>query len=212
RFRQVGTFGRKTVRRFGDSVGELKQFAAREYEDVLQCIIPVFEDLLPEPHNAVVLDLLFLTAYTHGLAKLWMHTDSSLAILRNVTGEFGKALRRFERVTCAAYVTLELPKEAAARARRHAKEIQMGDVRSSAASGTRKVRRFNAATYKIHAIGDYASTIDAFGTTDSYTTQIVSQPLRHCIHSLITLRRENKSTVEQKHGSVAPITRTTLLS
>ncbi|EGO26278.1 hypothetical protein SERLADRAFT_407115 [Serpula lacrymans var. lacrymans S7.9] len=35
-----------------------------------------------------------------------------------------------------------------------------------------KVKLFNINTYKIHAIGDYTTTIQRLGTTDSYTTQI----------------------------------------
>lgn len=36
-----------------------------------------------------------------------------------------------------------------------------------------KVKMFNLSTYKLHALGDYVSTIRLFGTTDSYSTQIV---------------------------------------
>ena len=36
RFRQVPGFGNDTIRRFGNNVSEMKQFAAREYEDILQ--------------------------------------------------------------------------------------------------------------------------------------------------------------------------------
>lgn len=46
-----------------------------------QCAIPCFEGLLPSPHNEMVLDLLFISAYWHGLGKLRMHTDSSLEVL-----------------------------------------------------------------------------------------------------------------------------------
>jgi hypothetical protein len=36
-----------------------------------------------------------------------------------------------------------------------------------------KVQILNLFTYKLHALGDYVRTIRAFGTTDSYSTQIV---------------------------------------
>jgi hypothetical protein len=36
RFRQVPTFGRDTIRRFGGSVSALKRLAARDFEDILQ--------------------------------------------------------------------------------------------------------------------------------------------------------------------------------
>lgn len=36
RFRQVSTFGRDTIRRFRKNVSEMKRFAARDFEDILQ--------------------------------------------------------------------------------------------------------------------------------------------------------------------------------
>ncbi|KIJ23071.1 hypothetical protein M422DRAFT_276426 [Sphaerobolus stellatus SS14] len=51
RFRKVPAFGRGTIRRFTGNVSELKKLAARNYEDILQCVIPVFDGLLKEPHN-----------------------------------------------------------------------------------------------------------------------------------------------------------------
>ena len=35
-------------------------------------------------------------------------------------------------------------------------------------------KTFNLTMYKIHALGHYADTIRTLGTTDSYTTQIIS--------------------------------------
>jgi hypothetical protein len=37
-----------------------------------------------------------------------------------------------------------------------------------------KLKTLNLFTYKFHALGDYVRTIRLFGTTDSYSTQIVS--------------------------------------
>lgn len=36
-----------------------------------------------------------------------------------------------------------------------------------------KGKHFNLLTYKMHALGDYVRTIKLFGTTDSYSTQVV---------------------------------------
>src|SRR5262245_48764175 len=36
RFRQVPTFGRGTIRRFGNNVAGMKKLAARDFEDILQ--------------------------------------------------------------------------------------------------------------------------------------------------------------------------------
>jgi hypothetical protein len=38
----------------------------------------------------------------------------------------------------------------------------------------RRLRTFNMSTYKIHALGDYPRAIRMFGTTDGFTTQVVS--------------------------------------
>lgn len=43
-----------------------------------------------------------------------------------------------------------------------------------------KPKILNLFTYKFHALGDYVRTIRLFGTTDSYSTQIVSfHPIHH---------------------------------
>ncbi|KAJ3531673.1 hypothetical protein NM688_g7541 [Phlebia brevispora] len=58
RYRRVPSFGRDTIRRFVWNVSAMKAFAARDFEDLLQCIIPVFDGLLDEPYNSIVIDLL----------------------------------------------------------------------------------------------------------------------------------------------------------
>lgn len=42
---------------------------------------------------------------------------------------------------------------------------------------SRKPKGFNLNTYKLHSLGDYADTIRQYGTTDSYSTQLVSGAL-----------------------------------
>ena len=53
-------------------------------------------------------------------------------------------------------------------------KLNTSDSRGRNPSGARP-KLFNLNTYKLHALGDYVHTIHMFGTTDSYTTQIVSQ-------------------------------------
>ncbi|KIJ10963.1 hypothetical protein PAXINDRAFT_16115 [Paxillus involutus ATCC 200175] len=60
RYCQVPTFGRATIRCFTNNLSEMKQMAAHNFEDLLQYALPVFEGLLPEPHNSAVLELLYL--------------------------------------------------------------------------------------------------------------------------------------------------------
>ncbi|KAJ6619167.1 hypothetical protein B0H10DRAFT_1794003 [Mycena sp. CBHHK59/15] len=74
RYRMVPPLGQAVIRRFDANASAMKKMAARNYEDLLQCAIPVFEGLLPEPHNNTVLNLLFTFAEWHVLAKLRMHT------------------------------------------------------------------------------------------------------------------------------------------
>ena len=214
RYRQVPTFGRDTIRLFRENASAMKKLAARDYEDLLQvsmkapairlsswswqCAIPVFEDLLPSPHNEVALDLLFTLATWHAYAKLRLHTSTTLNKLETATKQLGTILRRFAQTTCEAYDTRELPQEAAARGRRQAamaaKEGPSAQPKQLASGSNR--RKFNLNTYKLHALGDYANTIREFGTTDNYTTQVVcpSPQLTIGVYLTRTRQRANSST------------------
>jgi hypothetical protein len=134
-----------------------------------QVAIPVFDGLLDNNNNKIVLDLLFTLALWHGLAKLRLHTNHTLNDLDLVTTNLGRDLRRFAKKTGESFVTRELPAEHAARGRRK----KRAGAPKSALSGP-KIKKFNLQTYKLHALGDYTRTIRQFGTTDSYSTQVVS--------------------------------------
>jgi hypothetical protein len=110
--------------------------------------------------------LLFTLAHWHGLAKMRLHTDETLKILDTLTMLLGSQLREFRKTTCAAYETFESPREANSRQRR-----------GKAASSGKKSKAFNLNTFKIHSLGDYVETIRRYGTTDSYSTEPVSQML-----------------------------------
>ena len=88
-----------------------------------------------------------------------------------------KQLRQFAEVTCAAFQMKELPSKASARQWQQEAEAMNHEVNASQ-SGSRPSgphpKSFNMLTYKFHTLGDYTQTIQLFGTTDSYTTQIVS--------------------------------------
>lgn len=136
----------------------------------------MFEGLLPEPHNTIVLTLLFTFATWHAYAKLRLHSSSTIRSFRIVTTDLGSKARKFIRTTCAIYVTYELPQEESRRARRKAQKQAKspGNNPNPAAAKSSKTRKeWNITTYKWHSLGDYADTIVDFGTTDSYSTQIV---------------------------------------
>lgn len=179
----------------------MKKLGARDFEDILQvrarsslnshiwltsgqCIIPCIEGLIPSPHSETILSLLYTCSYWHSLAKLRMHTDSSLKVLDAVTELLGKQMRYFATVTCPQFKTVETDSEYAARSRaatrREAAKANSAPAPAPSnlpnakpqAAGKRAVV-FSLNTYKHHAMGDYGPTIRRFGTTDSYSTQIV---------------------------------------
>jgi len=124
----------------------------------MQCAIPVFDGLLDEPYNTMVMLLLYRAAEWHALAKLRMHTESTLKLLEVCTTSLGSLLRQFRNKTFADFNTVGLPKES----------------RKSPSSG-RKKRSLNLNTYKFHSLGDYFRTIRLFGSTDNYSTLTVSK-------------------------------------
>ena len=132
---------------------------------MVQCAIPVFDGLFPDEHNASIQILLFCLAEWHALAKLRLHTKDSLELLELSLKQLTTQLRWFVKVTCTVFETKELPVEVAAWQRwgETAKNLNSPHPKS-----------FNLLMYKFHAVGNYVQTIRLFGTTDSYTTQIVS--------------------------------------
>lgn len=144
--------------------------------------MPVFEGLLPEPHNKTVMwlmSLLFSLAEWHTLAKLWLHTATLLEWLDEMTHKLGTQLHYFKKYTCDMFSTHELPTETAA----HGHWASQKQAKSTASSGSTSkatsqpiapgTKTLNLITYKLHTLGDYVRTIKWFGTTDSYSTQPV---------------------------------------
>ncbi|KAJ3494201.1 hypothetical protein NLJ89_g10856 [Agrocybe chaxingu] len=182
RYRQVPTFGRDTIRKFSNNASGMKKLAARDYEDLLQCAIPVFEGLLPLQQDRVVRKLLFELATWHGLAKLRLHTETTVRDLENSTTRLGDLLRLFQEEVCSQHKTYDLPTEEAARGRRKtaaaakkattATRPAAGKTAAQAKPKTpRRERLFTLGTYKVHALGGYGKAIRLYGTTDNYTSQ-----------------------------------------
>ncbi len=152
--------------------------------------MPVFEGLLPDPHDENLLDLLFVLSHWHALAKLRQHTELSLAVMESVTIELGSLLRKFQETTCPVFDTRELNREESARKRRaeatgrkrsgkKKQGVAALDAETTADSSESKRaagklrKTLNLKTYKDHSLGDYVETIRQNGTTDSYSTEIV---------------------------------------
>ncbi|KIM60200.1 hypothetical protein SCLCIDRAFT_26719 [Scleroderma citrinum Foug A] len=75
RYRQVPTFRCGTIRRFTNNASAMKRLAARDFKDLLQCTIPVFEKLLPSPFNEIILNLLFELTTWHETEKEYVMKD-----------------------------------------------------------------------------------------------------------------------------------------
>jgi len=168
--------------------------------------------------------LLFRLAEWHALAKLRLHTESTLTHMESITVVLGRELRHFYSFTCAAFATVELPKEVAARDRKDSREkakaaaAEDSEARIPPLTTTQEPKRkkkkknLNLSTYKVHALGDYVRTIRMFGTTDLYSTQTVRSFV--CIpgtKKLMTSHRVSLSTVGSSGFMAAP-TRGRLLS
>ena len=121
-----------------------------------------------------------MLATWHALAKLRMHTTLTLTFFDGVTKVLGQLLQHFNDHVCSKYNTVETPAEHAKTIRQKAAEAAKRKDSDSVPTNSdatlhHSSRAFNLATYKIHALGHYASWIQRFGTTDSYSTQAVSK-------------------------------------
>ena len=126
------------------------------------------------------MDLLFELATWHALAKLRLHTESTVRALETSTTRLGKALRKFQSTICKEFMTQDLPSEEAARGRRKAAKAKKtvnppkGKNPGKQKESGPRFRGFNLSSYKPHALPDYAKTIRLLGTSDAYSTQTVS--------------------------------------
>jgi hypothetical protein len=168
----------------------MKRLATQDFEDILQvfrpfihyylcgsltpfilCAIPMFEGLFPPHHDKIVQSLLYRFAQWHVLAKLRVHSESTLDFLDRMFKVLSRQLRKFCNFTCTAFETVELGKEKVARQWRLA---QCSGPDTSPESNGPRVKKLNLNTYKFDMMGDYVQTIKLFRTTDCFTTQIVS--------------------------------------
>jgi hypothetical protein len=94
-----------------------------------------------------------------------------LGFLKETFKKLSWTLQKFQDFTCTAFNTVELPKEKVAHHRRLAQRSETHNA-STESTGAR-AKKLNLSTYKFHTMGDYVKIIRFFGTTDSFTTQIV---------------------------------------
>lgn len=114
-----------------------------------------------------------------------LHHNITLKLLEVTTVQLGSQFCKFQAQTCDSMTTMELPREVEARTRRAAKAAvsaaATGNTSSQRATNThhlnavptRKQKCFSLSTPKYHALGHYTWAIRHFGSTDSYTSEIV---------------------------------------
>ncbi|KAJ3019645.1 hypothetical protein NUW54_g25 [Trametes sanguinea] len=200
RFANVPTFGRDTICRFDANIAGLKKLAARDFKDLLQCAIPIFEHLLEPPHNHIVHHMLFQLAMFHVCAKLHMHSNNTLHILEHLIGSLGQAMCVFTSNVCPDYNTWELDKEVEARQWRQARKSlkskgpgQAQDITPSARSKGHvdcPRKDFNLNTYKFHHLGDHTTSAHLVGSLDGPSTVTGKLEHRHVKHFYV---RTNKN-------------------
>lgn len=118
-----------------------------------------------------MLNLFWELACWHALAKLRLHSETTVQILEAFTTTLGKATRVFA-TACEDYDTRELPSEEAARGRR---ELRLRMKSKAPASRARpKTKKLNISTFKDHNLGHYPWGIRHSGTSDNFSTQTVS--------------------------------------
>ncbi|KZV98671.1 hypothetical protein EXIGLDRAFT_606761 [Exidia glandulosa HHB12029] len=172
RFHALPTFGRDAIRSFSAKVADMSRMTADDYANMLQCAMPCFEGLFPEPYDSEIQSLLFTLARWHSLAKLRMHTDSTLQQLEQVTKDFGIAIRNFQADCCEKLEAYETPKEQEKRVRAAQAAAATQTTTQTVVNTSRQVRKYNLNTIKFHSMPDYVPSITRVGTTDGYTTAI----------------------------------------
>lgn len=136
----------------------------------------MFDSLFTEGTQKSINVLLSCLIEWHFLAKLRLHTDDTLSDLEKVTVHLGRHLRHFADTVCPHFDTKETPAEQERRRRQQAKKAQIPSNRPVAVvvvTTARKAVSFNLETYKLHALGDYASDIRSFGASAGFSTQLV---------------------------------------
>ena len=69
------------------------------------------------------------------------------------------------------YETHELAQERDARGRRELRDV---GGKGKGRTGGQQTRKLNLFTYKLHSLGDYLNSIKRYGTSDGFSTQVVS--------------------------------------
>ncbi|KAF7293434.1 hypothetical protein MIND_01120800 [Mycena indigotica] len=186
----------------------MKKMAARDFEDILQCLLPVCEGLFGE-FDALVQLLVFRLQIWHAYAKLRLHTSTTIERFRKATSELCETVRKFARDT-AKVETHELPREQNARIRRNAakaaRRAEAGDAGDDEAVDEdqtipRRAKPLNLETYKYQASTLSTNSSPSYASFSS--TRVSSGPC--WFMRSITRRRPNASKIPISHALHPPL-------
>ena len=112
------------------------------------------------------------------MAKLQLHTNTTLNDLKNSATQLGNLIRIFKTEVCSQYATQDLPSEEAACGQHQAAKAQKAGgqalpAQKNTAGVTSKFCDFNMATYKLHGLPDYPALIRAYGVTENTSAKNV---------------------------------------
>lgn len=124
--------------------------------------------------------LLFVLAHWHGLAKLRLHTDTTLDILDQLTSELGDQFRSFVSRVCDQVETKELPREYQARKRREAQRKGQGRQRALTKKAQSGAKKAAASTKGLPQVGAQGTNVDASQSRSSHGTCATSSKT-HCL-------------------------------
>jgi hypothetical protein len=130
----------------------------------------VFEGLLDKPFNGIILDTLYIMCFWHSLAKMQVHTKSTLVIFEDATIALGWYLWRFAVAIDGHFEVKESEWEFKARKKRTDQKRPAG---APVAPDGCKMKKLNINTTKFHSLGYYPHYIRRHGTSDGTSTQII---------------------------------------
>ncbi|KAG9083836.1 hypothetical protein FRC06_004351 [Ceratobasidium sp. 370] len=182
---------------------------------MIQCCLPVFSGLLPSTCDEPAQRLLFLFAEWHALAKLRLHTESTLAVLKRLTTQIGAEMRAFVELTKDMDIR-ETPKEYARRKKQYEstrlrttsaqKSKESSKPQTKSDDGRRKCV-LNLETYKFHSQGDYVRCVKRYGTTDSYSTQINELHNRSIKGQYLRTNKRSPTAQMTENGEICEVLR-----
>ncbi|KAK0502621.1 hypothetical protein EDD18DRAFT_1347259 [Armillaria luteobubalina] len=177
RYHQIAMVGQGTIRKFAENSAKMKKLAAQDFEDLLQCAIPAFYGLLPEPFNGLLQTLLDKTS-TYDTVEL----PCEAAACDRAAQQRAQALHGQTETNVGA--TLAHPQS----------------------SSTHWPCKLNLNMYKFHSLGDYVASIHLFGTTDLYSTQM-GELAHHLIKNFygLTNKKDAMSQVSWKYAHMCAL-------